>query len=245
MQEGFWDGTWDDFEVFHLDPELFHDQSPKSERALLDSIGDVRGKSVLDLGCGNGTLSVYLALRGASVTAVDTSERAASNTAALAAGNCVSVTSIKAGAGDIGELGPFDMIVGRFILHHLEPFAEAADVLWAALKEGGRAAFLENSANNPVLMFFRRHVVGRFGVPKYGDREEQPLDVGEVHMLVTRFREVNVSQPEFLFFRLLGSYIFRDREPWMGIFRRMDSLAYSLAPRLRRYSYLQLIELRR
>lgn len=42
--------------------------------AMKKLIGHVRGKSVLDAGCGFGTYSIYCARRGAAVTAVDISE---------------------------------------------------------------------------------------------------------------------------------------------------------------------------
>src|SRR5947209_6644888 len=38
---------------------------PKLVDALLAAVGDVRGKTVLDLGCGSGFLSVLMAKRGA------------------------------------------------------------------------------------------------------------------------------------------------------------------------------------
>jgi ubiquinone/menaquinone biosynthesis C-methylase UbiE len=41
--------------------------------AMKKLIGDVRGKNVLDAGCGFGTYSIYCARRGADVTAVDIS----------------------------------------------------------------------------------------------------------------------------------------------------------------------------
>ena len=41
---------------------------------MLDMIGDVSGKKILDLGCGEGGYSRKLAEKGADVTAVDCSE---------------------------------------------------------------------------------------------------------------------------------------------------------------------------
>src|SRR4051794_18521761 len=44
--------------------------------AVYVALGDLRGKSVLEIGCGDGRNSMIMALLGASVTAVDISSRA-------------------------------------------------------------------------------------------------------------------------------------------------------------------------
>jgi ubiquinone/menaquinone biosynthesis C-methylase UbiE len=51
-----------------------HDRNPLpglEEPLVREALGDVRGTSVLDLGCGTGRHSVWLAAAGAAVTAVD------------------------------------------------------------------------------------------------------------------------------------------------------------------------------
>src|SRR5579884_1931166 len=60
-------------------------------RARLRLLGDVRGKRVLDLGCGVGHSSALLALRGARVAAVDVSAR------------CVEITRERARASGVGQ----------------------------------------------------------------------------------------------------------------------------------------------
>src|SRR5579872_7397195 len=70
--------------------------------------GDLRGKRVLDVGCGLGTLSLALAKLGAEVVAVDTSPVAVSKLNQFAAENDLSITAHIASALQIERFGPFD-----------------------------------------------------------------------------------------------------------------------------------------
>ena len=53
--------------------EAFEAPTAVENRAILELMGDLRGKRLLDVGAGLGESSVYFALRGAEVTAVDIS----------------------------------------------------------------------------------------------------------------------------------------------------------------------------
>jgi 2-polyprenyl-3-methyl-5-hydroxy-6-metoxy-1,4-benzoquinol methylase len=44
-------------------------------RPILDLLGDVRGRTLLDVGCGDGDLAIKLHKRGAIVTGIDNSKR--------------------------------------------------------------------------------------------------------------------------------------------------------------------------
>lgn len=246
MTKDFWDQVWDGFDPVKLDPGAYREAAGPSNRMFLELLGDVGGMRVLDLGCGNGLLSVYLAKSGAQVTAIDDSSTAVENTLKLARLNEVDplIEVQRLDARELGGIGKvFDLAVGSFILHHLEPFGEFAAMLARVISPHGRGVFLENSANNPVLMFFRNHLVGRFGVPKHGDQEEHPFDAGEMEVLKKSFSEVRVYYPEFMFFGLVGSYLFKEKEAAMKIFDGMDMMVYRHMPFLRRYSYRQIIEL--
>jgi 2-polyprenyl-3-methyl-5-hydroxy-6-metoxy-1,4-benzoquinol methylase len=43
-------------------------------QSTIDALGDVRGKTILDVGCGSGLYSIYFARAGADVTGIDFSE---------------------------------------------------------------------------------------------------------------------------------------------------------------------------
>jgi SAM-dependent methyltransferase len=242
----FWDEVWGGFRPFELDPAAFLERARPGDRALLTRIGEVEGRWVLDLGCGNGELAVYFAKRGARVVAIDSSPMAVRNAQALAMANGVGaqVDAQVFDALDLGRLGmSFDRVIGKFILHHIEPFEVFAQVLFDVLAAHGRAVFLENNARNPVLMLARRHLVGKFGIPKYGDEHEYPLEPREIDILRGRFAHVSVQYPEFLCFGLASAYLFKKHPLAERTFRALDRCVDRLCPPLRPYGYRQLIEL--
>lgn len=251
----FWDETVvRDFRPREFSPETFLDGvglqggvSKSAFEGFLRLIGPVDGLNLLDIGCGNGFLAVYLAQLGATVTAIDNSTRAVENTAILAEVNGVQdrvhARSVDALAlADLGET--FHVVTGVFILHHVEPLDRFAGVLREAMMDGGRAVFYENSSSNPLLMFFRAHVVGRFGIPKFRDEHEVPLEVREIALLEREFSRVEVHFPGVVLFELVARYLFRDRPAPTRITKGLDRLLYRIAP-LRRWSYHQVIELQR
>ena len=209
------------------------------ERAL-SFFGDIRGRSVVELGCGPGAASLYLAALGAHVTAIDVSQRAIDDLSAHCASHGIrNVRAICTTALDIAALGPVDFVFGSMILHHIEPFDRFVPALRALIKPDGKAFFYENSAMSSLLVWFREHVVGKLWVPKYGDDHEFPLTPAESDELWTQFA-VQVEIPEMLFFALAGQYLLRGR--LMGPLSRLDSAFYRRRW-LTRYSYRQFVML--
>jgi malonyl-CoA O-methyltransferase len=145
-----------------------HDLNPLQaleEPILRGLIGEVGGLEVLDLGCGTGRHSLWLAARGAKVTAVDFSE------------GMLAEARSKPGSGavrfvvhDLHEPLPFppasfDRVVCGLVLEHLDNlggfFGEARRVL----RPGG-LAFL--SAMHPAM--FLRGTQAQFTDPESGER---------------------------------------------------------------------------
>jgi SAM-dependent methyltransferase len=230
-----------------LDCETYKSTRNRTERTLLDTLTGVEDLDVLEVGCGTGALAVYLAKHGARVTATDLSGSAIERTRERAEANRVTdrVRARRIDALHLRSLGArFDLVVGKFVLHHIEPFDAFVDVVHDVLREGGRAVFMENSSRNPMLAFARNTLVGRLGIPKYGDPEEYPLEPLEVEMIDRRFGRSTQRYPEFICFRLLNTYVFRSRlwAPLQAATKWVDDTVHRLLPGARKYSYHQIIE---
>ena len=244
----FWDKTFEDnFTVYKVSTEK--NNETKGLYSWLNKfyslIGNVKGKNILDIGCGNGDTSVKLALLGAKVTAIDTSNTAIRNTYELAKYNDVisSVEIIQMNAMEINTISQsFDLVTGSFILHHIEPFNKFVEILTPIIRDGGRAVFLENSARNKILIFFRQFT-GKFGIPKYGDEEEFPFQPVEIDMLRIKFDKIILHYPCFRFFVMASPYLFKKNKIIKSLSSKLDDLVYKNLPFLNKYSYIQIIEI--
>jgi SAM-dependent methyltransferase len=235
--ESFWDKTYSNLasrsEKSHLDLSRHEDTTLSDAMSFFQ---DVAGRRVLDLGCGDGAASLFFASRGADVVAIDTSPEAVQRLKELCESRGIpNVRAVLADAMRAGDLGEFDCVFGSMILHHIEPFDLFVDVLFRILKIRGKAFFCENSASFPVLMWFRRHVVGRWWVPRFSDDSEYPLTRDEVDMLRNRFR-VRIAYPELLLFRLISVYLFHQK--MYRPFQALDDFFYRFRF-MRKYSYKQ------
>ena len=125
-------------------------------RPAFAKLGDLRGKHVLDYGCGHGMAAVVLARAGARVTAFDLSPGYVAEARERCRANGVAAAC---GVAD-GEALPFadhsfDAVWGNAVLHHLD-LAKAGRELRRVLRPGGVAVFCEPWGGNPALGFARR-----------------------------------------------------------------------------------------
>jgi ubiquinone/menaquinone biosynthesis C-methylase UbiE len=144
-----------------------HDGNPLQgfeEPVVQAAAGNVRGLTVLDLGCGTGRHSLWLAAAGATVTAVDFSEGMLAE-----ARKKPEADAVRWLAHNLDETlpfagGTFALVVSGLVLEHLREldgfFAEARRVL----KPGGRAVV---SAMHPAM--FLRGTQARFTDPSSGE----------------------------------------------------------------------------
>ena len=123
----------------------------------LRALGDVRGRRVLDLGCGYGETTAWLALQGARVDAVDISPRMVEVSRQLAqrVGVAERVTFHVAPGEQLPfAAATFDAAFGHDVLHHLD-LERGRDEIHRVLRPGTRAVFVEPLGHNPILNLFR------------------------------------------------------------------------------------------
>lgn len=123
-------------------------------------LGDLRGRRVVEYGCGLGKVTSLLARSGALVTAFDLSERSVEVARRrIELEGLVDLVEFHVAPGEElpFEDASFDLAFGMAVLHHLEPVAGARE-LARVLKPGGRAAFSEPLGTNPLVRFVRDHV---------------------------------------------------------------------------------------
>jgi SAM-dependent methyltransferase len=120
-------------------------------------LGDVRGKTVLEYGCGDGLNTVVLARRGARVKALDISPDLIEVARQRLRANGLT-KDVEFIVGSAHELplpdDSVDVVFGMAILHHLDLALSAREV-YRVLRKGGRAIFNEPVRNSKLIKFFR------------------------------------------------------------------------------------------
>lgn len=159
--------------------ELFEAPTSPEPRWILRQFGDVSGKRVLDLGCGAGEASVYLARLGARVTALDISPGMCHTAEELArfhgVGDRMSVVCAPAEEAGLAAES-FDFVFGYGVLHHTD-IPSTARAVERLLAPRGLAAFVEPLAYNPAINVYRKMAAG------VRTPTERPLDRGDFEAL--------------------------------------------------------------
>ena len=104
---------------------------------LYELLPDLKGKRVLDLGCGTGERCIDYIKRGAaSVTGIDISEKML--VIAENENNNSSITYLKMPMEDIGSLeGEFDVAISSLALHYVDDFSGVVKNVYNLLHAGG------------------------------------------------------------------------------------------------------------
>lgn len=172
-------------------------------------LGDLKGKRILDLGCGFGETAVYWALQGAKVEAIDISSKMVDFAKRLAkkyrVDNHCSIRQMTAESLRYKN-NSFDYIFGDGIIHHVD-INKAAREIRRVLKKEGLAMFIEPLSYNPAINIYRK-LATEVRTPT-----EKPLKLKDISMLEKHFSDS--YHREYHFFTLL-IYV------WFFFFKRID-----------------------
>lgn len=162
--------------------DYFEACTAPENRFILRHMGDIRGKLLLDLGCGAGENSVYFAKNGARCVATDYSPGMVEVALQLAAANEVKVEGrmMNAMALDCPD-NTFDFVYASNLLHHLPDPRTAILEMHRVLKPGGKACFWDPLRHNPIINVYRRIATS------VRTEDEMPLDIDTVNFVQNTF----------------------------------------------------------
>lgn len=214
----------------------------------IGGMDNLRGKQVLDCGCGTGTLAVLLAKRGALVTAFDISPKSVEICRQVADENQVG-DRVKAEAKVFEDLdypnATFDLVTGLRILHHVDIHGAMKQV-HRLLKPQGIGLFWENSDRNPIIRFLHRHA-RQLHFKKRGTPTERIIGSRDLQAIRRIFDSgVQVYPAPFFFFSLAKERLPDDRlEGLKVVLETFDRLVTCKIPSLRAFSFHQVILVRK
>jgi 2-polyprenyl-3-methyl-5-hydroxy-6-metoxy-1,4-benzoquinol methylase len=167
-------------------------------RFIRQALGDLRGKTLLDVGCGLGEASVYFALEGARVTATDVSPGMCDTTRRLAAAQGTQLETHVSAAEDL-RLGDrqFDIIYVGNTLHHVD-LATTMDRLLPHLRDDGVFVSWDPVAYNPLINIYRA-VATEVRTP-----DEHPLRLRDIRAITSRFE---TAEKRWFWFSTLSIFV--------------------------------------
>lgn len=147
-------------------------------------LGKLKGKRILDLGCGAGEAAVWFAKQGAEVVACDISAGFLDLVHRVAALHGVAVRTHKADAENFCfDPESFDAVYAGNVLHHVD-IAPTLDRIRQVLKSGGKLVSWDPLIHNPLINVYRKMA------KSVRTEGEHPLKMRDLGLFRQRFRSV-------------------------------------------------------
>lgn len=165
-------------------------------RYITQRLGNLKGKKLLDVGCGLGEASVYFALQGATVTSTDLSPGMLDVTKRLGKKYGVDINTHQSAAESFNFKNneTFDVIYVGNLFHHVDIEPTVARIK-QHLKPGGVMVSWDPVAYNPIINVYRA-IATETRTP-----DEHPLKMSDISTFKKHFQ--NVETHWFWFFTLI------------------------------------------
>ncbi|MFW9866478.1 MAG: class I SAM-dependent methyltransferase [Candidatus Thorarchaeota archaeon] len=166
-------------------------------------IGKVEGKAFLDVGCGKGSLSIYLAKKGGKVIGIDLSSNFIEfcKEEAKKLDLKIDFREMNAQIPDFPDES-FDIIIGSRVIHHLPDMHLFFRECKRLLRKNGFITFIEPLRKNPIVELNRKYFA-----PKERTKHEHPLLFSDLMYAEGVFS--NIEHEEFFLLSPLAMFFRR------------------------------------
>jgi len=197
----------------------FYDKQLEDALSIISEINNPR---VLEIGCGLGSESLFMSMKGASVLGIDiNSERLNTATARKkiiekALGKKLGCEFKNLSVLDLNEEQKYDLIWMEQAFHHLEPREEVVKKISQLLKPEGTVIISEANAWNPLIQIQLLMRRGFKTIKYYTDSDGKKYVYGNERIVMPivlskKFKKYNVENIDVKYFRLFPNKKFFDK----------------------------------
>lgn len=174
-------------------------------RQIIKWLGNINGKKVLELGCGFGEASVYLAKKGAEVTASDLSGGMLELAEKTAESHGVKIKTVKCSADQLPFSDhSFDIIYAANVFHHVDIQATLKECR-RVLKRKGILVSYDPVDYNPVIKIYRKMA------SDVRTADEHPFKRSDIRLFQKYFSKVRYEGKWFFTNLIFLKFYFVDR----------------------------------
>jgi len=204
----------------------------KANVKFKEKIGIIKNKKVLDIGCGIGLLSFYLAKRGANVIGIDLSKNIIDfcKTEAKKKEIEIDFREMNAQVPDF-EDESFDIIVGSRVVHHIPNIELFFKECKRLLKKKGYIVFMEPLKKNIIVELNRK-----IFAPQKRTEHEHPLYISDILLAKSIFG--NIEHKEYFLLSPLAMF-FRDFVKNVTLFKVLYKVLNIIEAPLTRIKFLK------
>lgn len=167
--------------------EFFEACVSPENRLIMKKLGDIKGKKILELGCGAGEASVYFAKHGADVTASDISDNMLRVVKKVAQKHKVTLNTVQCYSHDIPfQDGCFDIIYAANLLHHVDIERTLSEVR-RVLKKDGMFVSWDPLGHNPIINIYRKMAT------RVRTEDEHPIMMKDLTLFKKYFSKVETE----------------------------------------------------